>query len=263
MKTILRFFAALLVAAPLAAAPLMETTAIHAQPDAATPAIGYLKAGTEPSAAAQTPAPEGWMAVEIPGPHEAYVSNSDFTKSLDSRTGAAIRLNPKADAPTLATMQEGDKTEITGLRSGWTQIRLFKTVIGYIKIGGAAAAPAPASPPSPVAAPAPPMAPSAPAMAAGQISPLPSTGPAGGLPRTYQGMFVATKRLLLVGPRPEFGYQLNDMDGRRIAFLDVAKVLSTEKMETYLDRPVEVSGALKQTYDGKNLVIEVESLQAK
>jgi len=263
MKTILRFSTALLLAAPLAAAPLMETTAIHPQPDAATPAIGYLKAGTEPTAAAQTTAPEGWMAVEIPGPHEAYVSNSDFTKSLDIRAGAAIRLNPKADAPILTTMQEGDKTEITGLRSGWTQVKLFRTVVGYIKVGGIASASAPASPPSPVAAPAPLVAPTAPAMAAGQISPAPVSGPVGGLSHNFQGMLVATKRLLLLGPRPDYGYQLNDSDGRRIAFLDVAKVLPTDKMETYLDRLVEVSGVLKQTYDGKNLVIEVESLQLK
>ena len=263
MKTLLRFSTALLLAAPLAAAPLMETTAIHAQPDAATPAIGYLKAGTEPTAATHTTAPEGWMSIEMPGPHEAYVANGDFTKSLDIRPGAAIRLNPKADAPALATMQEGDKIEITGLRSGWTQIKLLRPVVGYIKIGGVTSTPLPPAAVSPAAEPAPLMAPPAPVMTASQSALIPSTGPAGGLPHTFQGTFVATKRLLLLGPRRDYGYQLNDADGRRIAFLDVAKVLSSEKMELYLDHPVEVSGVLKQTFDGKNLVIEVVSLQPK
>ncbi len=257
MKTKLCLSTALLLAASLAAAPLMETTAIHAQPDAATPAIGYLKAGTEPTAAAHITAPEGWMAVELPGSHEAYVSNNDFSKSLDIHPGAAIRLNPKADAPVLTTMQEGDKVEITGLRSGWTQIKLSKSVIGYIKVGGVSSAPPAAAAPAPI------MAPPPPALAAGQFAPVPSSGPAAALPHAFQGMFVATKRLLLVGPRPDYGYQLNDVDGKRIAFLDVTKVLATEKMELYLDRLVAVSGVLKQTYDGKNLVIEVESLKPK
>jgi hypothetical protein len=257
MKTKLCLFTVVLLVASLPAAPLMETTAIHAQPDAATPAIGFLKAGTEPAAAAQVTAPAGWMAVELPGPHEAYVSNNDFSKSLDIHSGAAIRLNPKADAPVLTTKQEGDKVEITGLRSGWTQIKLSRTVIGYIQVGGVSSA-LPAA-----AAPAPIMAPPAPVPAAGQFAPVPGSGPVAGLPHTFQGMFVATKRLLLVGPRPDYGYQLNDVDGRRIAFLDVAKVLSTEKMELYLDHLVTVSGVLKQTYNGKNLVIEVNSLEPK
>jgi hypothetical protein len=258
MKTTLRLSTAvLLLAAPLAAAPLMETTAIHAQPDAATPAIGYLKAGTEPTAAASTTAPQGWMAVELPGPHEAYVSNNDFSKSLDIHPGAAIRLMPKADAPILTTMQEGDKTEITGLRSGWTQIKLSKTVIGYINVGGsssaprAAAVPAPTVPPSPLA------------MAAGQPAPVISSGPASALPHTFQGMLVETKRFLLIGPRRDYDYQLNNTEGQRVAFLDVSKVLVTEKMELYLDRLVTVSGVLTQSPDGKNLVIEVESLEPK
>ena len=170
----------LLVAAACSATPLMETTAIHPRPDVASPAIGYLKAGTDPVAAADATAPAGWMAVDMPGPHEAYVNNNDFSKSLDIHMGAAIRLRPKADAPLLALMQEGDKTEITGLRSGWTQIKLYKTLVGYIQTGGtsftpvAAPAPAPGTPSQPQAAPAP-------------DAPPPSVGAASDLPRTIAG----------------------------------------------------------------------------
>ena len=258
MKTTLRLSTAiLLLAAPLIATPLMETTAIHAQPDAATPAIGYLKAGTEPTAAANTAAPPGWMAIELPGPREAYVNNNDLGKSLDIHPGAAIRLMPKADAPILTTMQEGDQTEITGLRSGWTQIKLSKTIIGYINVGGSVSIP-------PVTTAAAPTTPSAPwAMAAGQPAPVMSSGRGAALPQMFQGMLVETKRLLLVGPRRDYEYQLNNADGKRVAFLDVSKVLATEKMEGYVDRLVTVSGVLKETADGKNLVIEVVSLELK
>jgi hypothetical protein len=255
-KLCLSIFSLLLTAA-LNAAPLTETTAIHARPDATTGAIGFLKAGTDPAAAPNVTAPEGWMAIELPGPHEAYVRNNDFSKSLDIHAGSAIHLLPKTEAPVLATMQEGDKTEITGLRSGWTQIKLFKTVIGYIRTGGAT--------PATVAAalPAPAMPPPAPAVAAAAVAPVLRGGLAAALPRELQGVLVETRRLLLIGPRPDYAYQLNDSDGKRIAFLEVSKVLPTLKMELYLDRFVTLSGVITQTDDWKNIVVQVQTLEAK
>ena len=256
--TLCRYLPALLLALPLGAAPLMETTAIHAQPDGASSAIGYLKAGTEPVAAPNVTAPDGWMAVSMPGPHEAYVSNSDLTKGLEVRPGAALRTLPKADAPILTIKEEADKIEVTGLRPGWTQVKLNRDAVGYIKLGGSASAVSAAAPaPAPAAMPPPPV------LAAGQTAPVLAGGPAGALPHMYQGMLVPTKRFLLVGPRPGFDYQLNNVDGRRIAYLDVSKVLATVKMEKYVDNPVVVSGVLRQTYDGKNLVIDVITLDLR
>ena len=248
--------AGLLAAATSFAAPLMETTAIHSQPDATSPAIGFLKAGTDPLAAANATAPAGWMAVDLPGPHEAYVNNNDFSKSLEIHPGAAIRMKPKADAPVLAAMQEGDKTEITGLRSGWTQIKLHKTLVGYIQTGANPAAVAAA--PAPVAA-APAMLPAA----AAPASPPPGAGPAAALPKFMQGMLVETKRLLYVGPRPIYDYQINDPAGKRIAFLDVSKVALQQKIETCVNQFVTVSGVVKSTSDWKDLVIEVQTLNPR
>jgi len=253
-----RHLPALLLAVPLAAAPLMETTAIHSQPDAASPAVGYLKAGTEPVAAPNATAPDGWMAVSMPGPHEVFVRNADLSKGLDVRAGAAMRTLPKDDAPILTTKQDGDKIEITGLRPGWTQVKIDRDVIGFIQLGGGASvAPAVAAAPAPAAVPPPP------ALPAGQVAPALPGGPAGGLARQYQGMLVPTKRFLLVGPRPDFDYQLNDVNGKRIAYLDVSKMLATVKMEKYVDNPVVVSGVIRQTYDGRNLVIQVVTLDLK
>lgn len=241
--------AVLLVAASVAsAAPLTKTTAIHSRPDATAPAIGYLKAGTDPIASSNATAPTGWMAVDMPGPHVAYVNNNDFSKSLDVHPGAAIRLEPKSGAPVLATMQDGDKTEITGLRSGWTQIKLYKTVVGYIRTGEEAAPP----PPPPAAGPAPALA-----------SPPVSAGSASTLPQTLQGMLVETSRFLLLGHRPDYKYQLDDSAGKRVAFLDVSKIAPMKKIETYVDQLVTVTGAIKPTGDYKNLVIEVQSLDLR
>jgi len=258
MKTTLCLIpAALLLAASLTAAPLLETTAIQSQPDASAPVIGYLKAGSEPVAAAGVSAPSGWMAVEMAGPHEGYVNNSDFSKSLDVHPGAAVHVQPRADAPVLTTMQDGDKSEITGLRSGWTQIKLFKTITGYIRIGGVSPAPG-ATGATPVAALPPP------AVSAAEPAPvLVSSSPANPLARMFQGKLVRAGRILFVAPRRDYQYQLENGEGQRIAFLDLSHVLTTEKMELILGHQVKLTGVLRQTENGKNLAIEVVSIEAQ
>jgi Bacterial SH3 domain len=252
------FSAALLAGATLAGAPLMETTAIHSQPDSAAPAIGYLKAGTEPTPAANVTAPDGWMAVTLPGPFEAFVANDDLSKDLVVHPGAALRQQPKSDGPVLTTMQDGDPIEITGLRPGWTQVKLSRDIVGYIKVGGPAAAGAATVPPPPPASAIPPP----PAPAPGFSAPAPSPGPIG-LPHTYQGMLTATHRLLLIGPRPDYDYELDNLDGKLLAYLDVSGIQATVKLETLVGKPVTVQGVLRQATDGHNLVIEVVSLQVK
>jgi len=263
MKTIASVFIALtLAAAPLAALPLMETTAIHAQPDATSVAIGLLKAGTDPIPAPNATAPAGWLAVEVPGPHVVYVKNSDFSKSLEIHVGAPMRQLPKAEAPVVANMQEGDKVEITGLRSGWTQISLSKTLVGYIRAGGPvqpAPVATPATPaPSPAAAPA-----GIPAPAPALATPPPAASNPAGISRLYQGMLVPTKRTLVVGPRKEFPYELLNPEGKRIAFIDVSRISAAKKIEPYIDSLVTITGVLKHTDDWKNLVIEVDTIEPK
>ncbi|MES2692759.1 MAG: hypothetical protein V4773_04745, partial [Verrucomicrobiota bacterium] len=124
------------------AAPLATTTAVHTKPDSSSPAITYLKAGTEPTVAIGlgATAPAGWTAVELPGPFEVYVENKDLAKSLDVKPGAPMRLSPKADAGIVAVAEKGDKASITGLRGKWTQLNLEKKLVGYINVGGPAAA---------------------------------------------------------------------------------------------------------------------------
>jgi hypothetical protein len=282
MKIKLIRTAALLVAhiAAAIAAPLATTTAVHTKPDAASPAITSLKAGTEPTPAvsARINPPPGWMAVELPGPFEAYVENRDLNKSLDVKPGANIRLAPKADAPVLTVAEKGDKISITGLRGKWTQISLQKPLVGFINVGAgsstvAATATKPMSTPAPATntnrpAPAPlapaPVTPSVYGSAgAGQAAPMVNLGDGGAttLPRQFAGRFVSTRRPL--APRRPFDYALNDEAGKRYAYLDISKLLLTEQIEKYTDRNVVVFGAARATADGKDIVITVETLQLK
>ena len=281
MKINLSLLLALLAASSLAAAPLSKTTAVHAQPNASSPAIAVLNAGSEPALATDgAPAPAGWTAVELPGPHEVYVQNKDILKSLDVRPGASFYTAPKIDAPVLTTMSKGDFAEISGLHGRWTQIRLQKKVIGYIGDDTLAPAPAAAAPingptgvngdanfiKAPVAtSPVSPVS-AAPVQSAGNI--VQSSSPSGSsvlnpaaaaaLPRMFEGTFVPAKRFLAYKP---YDYQLNDRSGERYAFLDVTHLTKAEPIEKFLNRTVTIYGTAKAIEDTKDIVIEVDSIQ--
>lgn len=270
MKTKLLCSASLVLSAvtSLFAAPLTVTTAVHTKPDTTSPAIHFLKAGTDPVPAADSPAnlPAGWMAVELPGPFEAYVENKDLSKGLDVKPGTNIRVAPKPDAGVLTVAGKDEKATITGLRGKWTQISLEKKLLGYIQVGGGTAKPAAA----PVASSAPaPMAPAPVAPAAhgsttpGQAAPMVNLGDGGGstLARQFAGRFVSTRRPLT--PRRPYDYALNDDAGKRYAYLDVSKLLLTEQIEKYIDHNVVVFGAAKNAPGDKDIVIMVETLQLK
>ena len=264
---------ALAATTALCAAPLTETTAVHAKPDAGSTVITYFKAGTEPAPAVDTAnATAGWMAVELPGPFEAYVLNKDLTKSLDVVPGTPLTLAPKVGAPVLTTTTAEDKTSVTGLYGKWTQIKLERKLIAYIatkeKAGSlannasAAVAQTAASTPAPFApAPANPVAYGA--GGAGRAAPMVNLGDGGSstLPRQFSGKFVSTRRPFT--PRRPYDWALNDDAGRRYAYLDVSKLLLTEQIDKYIDHAVVVYGSAKNTNEGKDIVIEIESLQLR
>jgi hypothetical protein len=255
-------------------APLTETTAVHTRPDPASPAITFLKAGTEPTPApdALATTPAGWMAIDLPGPFAGYVENKDLTKSLDVKPGAPIRLAPRTDAGVLAVADKGDKTAITGLHGKWTQINLEKKLTGYIKVAAAPGymppiattpATAPTAPNSPAPMAPAPVAPAAYGTAGpGQAAPMVALGDSSSsLPRQFAGRFVSTRNPLR--PRRPYDYALNDNAGKRYAYLDVSKLLQTEQIESYVGHDVVVFGAARATADGKDIVIQIETLQLK
>jgi hypothetical protein len=284
MKTKLRQLLALFAtSSSLLAAPLASTTAIHTRPDAASPAVGVLNAGTEPALAGDAPLvlPPGWQAVEIAGPHEVYVHGKDLTKNLDIKPGAELHTLPRADSPVLTTMMPGDVVSITGLHGRWTQIKLEKKIIGYIRNANAAntapvaaSAPAASSSPAPAAAwsstanagtpePSPAPASALPDGVSGrpaQKSATMNDGGASALPRLFKGQLVASRKLLGLGRSP-YAFQLNDDGGQRYAYLDTSKLLLTEQVDKYIDHTVVVYGTAKPVPNSKDIVIQVESLQ--
>jgi hypothetical protein len=256
----LTLMAALLPAA--AAAPLNSTTAVHTRPDPAAPTITFLKAGTEPGPLSAQPAPPGWLTIELPGPFEAYVENKDLLKSLDVKPGAALRLAPKSDAGILATAEPNDKSTITGLHGKWTQISLERKLVGFIYVGAENSATLPPAAPAGGAMSPAPVAPTAYGVGVqGQPAPIVSLGDNASLPRQFAGRFVSTRRPLM--PRRPYDYALNDDAGKRYAYLDLSRLLLADEVEKYLDHNVVVFGAAKSTAEGRDIVIEVETLQLR
>ncbi len=275
MKIKLSLLLALLTASCLTAAPLPKTTAVHAQPNATSPAIAALNAGTEPVPSA-SPAPEGWTAVELVGPHELYVQNKDILKSLDVKPGASLYTEPKASAPVFTTFAQGDIAEISGLRGRWTQIRLQKKIVGYIGddsgsspvvIASSAKISSPGTAPAGVNATTVSASPVQIYSGPGQTTQSSQANTttlnpaaAAALPRLFEGTFVPAKRFLAYKP---YEYQLNDRNGQRYAFLDISRLTKADASERYLNHTVTVYGTAKAIENTKDIVIEVDSIQQR
>ncbi|MFI5380244.1 MAG: hypothetical protein ACHRHE_13175 [Tepidisphaerales bacterium] len=266
IKSTFAALSALVLAAVSPASPLTAPAAVHTQPDANSPVVAVLAPGTEPTAAANAVAttPAGWMAVQQPGPFEAYVLNTDMDKALNVKPGTKIHLQPSAESGVLAVMGKGDKTMITGLHGKWSQIRLDQPITGYIRLGAPEAAPlasaamntAPTAGTMPV--------PTAPIPYVDR-NPVPAGASLGdsasALPRQFQGKFVSTRRPFM--PRRPYDWQLNDDAGVRYAYLDISRLLLTDQIENYAGHDVVVYGTPTALPDGLNIVIHVETLRLK
>ncbi|MDI1247790.1 MAG: SH3 domain-containing protein [Lacunisphaera sp.] len=257
MKTKIIILTLALAAARLAADTLATDTAVFIQTDPKTPVIARLKAGSTVITAGEAPA--GWRRVNVSGPFEAYVLNRDVTKGLEVREGASIYSAPRKDAPVMTTAAAGDKTEVTGLHGiDWVQIKLEKTIQGFIAVGETANTPAPAPRMQPVTA--------APVTPVGSLAapgrPVAITGDTSDLPRSLAGKLVLARRPIL-NPNPPYDYQLVDSSGRRFAYVDTQRLRLTDKIETYLERFISITGTVRNTVDGKDLVISAESMTLK
>jgi len=112
-------FLALASATILSAQPLERDATVYAAADPSAPVVGSLAKGTTPELAAAD-APDGWLAVLVPGPHDIYVRNGDVGKNLDIKPGASLYEAPDTSSPVLGKMEAGDRAELKGLRGDWT-----------------------------------------------------------------------------------------------------------------------------------------------
>ena len=255
--------AGLACASALGAAPLSVSTAIQSQPDPASPVIAVLSAGTEQPAVSDKagPPPAGWIAVDVPGPFVGYVKNKDLSKELDVVPGASIYIGPKESSGVLEVFAKGDTAVITGLRGGWTQVRLDKTLVGYIST--APQAPAPAAAPAAAPISAAPVSPAPPANvpAASAASAPPPADENVALSQIFEGTLASSKSVF--SPRRPYKWELVDSSGKRIAYVDFKDVLLTEQIGSFVGHPVVVLGSLRPVKETRDIVIDVEAFHLK
>jgi hypothetical protein len=252
-KLILLTFA---FAAALTADTLKTDTAVFVQTDPKSPVLTRLKAGATITVVGDAPA--GWRRVEVSGPFEAYAQSRDITKGLDVREGGNIYAAPRKDAQLLAVAAAGDKSEVIGLAGGdWCQVRLEKKLQGFIAVeaGNISVETKPAPPLAQA-----PSAPTGPVNAPGHAVAI--SGNTADMPRQLGGTLVLARRPIL-NPNPPYDYQLMDSSGRRVAYVDTKRLLLTDRIENFVDREISVTGSLRNTVDGKDLVIAAESMSVK
>lgn len=258
MKTKL-ILLALAFAASLTADTLKTDTAVFVQTDPKSPVLTRLKAGSTITVVGEAPA--GWRRVEVSGPFEAYAQSRDITKGLEVREGGNIYAAPRKDAQLLAVAAAGDKSEVVGLAGGdWVQVRLEKKLQGFIAVGEAANIAAEATKPM-FAVTAPP----APAQTGSSTAlgrPVAPSASSAETPRLFAGTLVLARRPIL-NPNPPYDYQVTDATGRRFAYVDTRRLLLTDKIENFLDRDITITGTVRNTVDGKDLVIAAESMSLK
>lgn len=240
----------LLATAALRAEPLAREATVYARPEPSAAVLKVLPAGTEttPALNPAEPAPAGWMAVDAPGSYTLYVANRDVAKNFEVKAGAFFYLRADARAPVVATMQTGDVPEFVDLAGdGFTAFRIEKTLVGYIKLPSTITT-VPAAPTRPsivVSGPA----------AAGEIG-------RAAMPRFYEGRFAGTQNFLAY--KHPYNFQLVDSTGNRFAYLDISRLLLTDKVDLFLDRVVVIYGTVRTlNQEGTKRVIEVESMHLK
>ncbi len=243
-----------LFALQLNAEKLTSDTAVFAQADAKSAVLVRLKSGYAITVVGEAPA--GWKRVEVNTPLEAYVHNRDITKALEVRPGSNIYVAPKKDAQVLSVYASGDKIEITGLKGDYCQVKVQKNLQGFIASAETANTPANSASVA---------APFAPAPAPGSVTtpghPVQISGNTADMPRMFTGRFVLAKRFL--NPNPLYDYQLMDSSGRRLAYVDTKRLLLIDKIEAFVDREISITGTIRNTVDGTDLVIAAEAMQLK
>ncbi len=255
---------ALLFATASAQADTLSTAQpAYASPDAQAQILGTARAG---SRLAPSPAPSGWQAVELAGPHTVYVTEKDTLKNFEVRPGAPYYAAPRADAPVIGLSDDKDPAEFADIAGRFNKFSLNKPLIAYVRV-----APTPVAPVTPTPAPTPAPAPVAPANDYGSTlrNDIPASSPAvagsglgvgePNLARTFFGTVASTRNPLR--PRRPYDFQLNDAGGQRIAYLDVSRLLLTEQIEAFIGRPVSLFGTTEVIGTGGEIVVRVETLK--
>lgn len=256
----------------LTAAAVHAGYPVHLRPDTGAATIGQFAAGETPrpplEAAPLTEAQraQGWEAISFLDNFRGYVNRADLSKDLNARIGALIYARSERDPNLVMTVAaQGDRFEVLELRGEWAEVSFRKPLTGFIN---RAPAPDPLQDETPIA-PTPlietlPLVDSGeqaqPPEAHGQIVASRAAIPIDGHIRVFEGRLARPRAWL--GRGPPYQHQIVDTAGRRIAFLDMSKLLITAPIEDYLNRNFQVFGIAEPIEGRRDFVIRAEHMRS-
>jgi hypothetical protein len=89
----------------------------------------------------------------------------------------------------------------------------------------------------------------------------PAQGSEVALSQLFEGTLASTRAML--EPRRPYHWQLLDASGKRIAYVDLSKLLLTEQIANYAGHAVVVLGSISPVKESNDLVIEVVGFHLK
>lgn len=255
----------------------------YLQPVVSARPAGEIKADDPLLAAAQPldgqPAgSEPWYWVERPGTYSGFVENTRIGKNLRVRPGTVVRLRPDRESPVLTTVEEGDPTEV--LWTGdWWEIQFTKAVPVYFQQPAVPAVVAPLPPPAQMSAESPPPAPAAvrpeasprasapppppppPVESRPAVVPPVGTGSGERLSVDVEGYFRrSSPRLLVPAPQP---YELVNVDGERLAYVDIGPMVGPWPVSDFLDTWVVVHGTKERSPRLGDVILRARTIRPR
>lgn len=283
-RAALAALAGALAASAAPAATLTFEADLHLEPDDNSPIVGTLPAGTTVNALIRDELagegiqslPAGWVAIRFDGPLYGYALNRDIGKDFTVKPGAVVRAGREPDAPVFTMVTEGDRAEAIEPMGNTMKVVFRKPTLVYLNpvppqsrgVFGADAAESLAGQPAPTPTVATPMEPPAQvsrpepaAVKPARAEPKRPSPPqvVNATPRTFQGYLTHTRRIL--GQGPKLDYQLLDERNRRIALLDLSRLLLTASLDSLEGKLVSVYGPGVSIEGVNDVVIRVENLR--
>jgi len=243
---------------------------VHLQPAANAPVIALLGENDPVNPVEATPPltreqiQAGWKAISVLQNFAGFVHRSDLTKELEVRSGANIYLEPRRESRLVLTeASRNDLFEVSDLAGDWASVTFRKPIIGFIRVTDGEPAALPILPPPPVEMetavftdePPPPARPreQRPVTSGEQLTTIDGTL------RIFEGR--VTRARSWIGQSPPYSHQLLDRSGRRIAYLDLSRLLITEPLERAMAGTLLVYGKAESIPDRRDFVIRVEHMR--
>lgn len=214
---------------------------VHIEPTTEATRIGELEA-LSLAVPAQWPENENakanWSPVYYRGVFEVYVPNNALAKDLSVKPGSKYFLQPDESGPFLAIATSQDKTDILGVDTWFTQMQLETIVVGYIQDASMNAS----TPESNLSA----------------QSATNSSTPSATAVSELAGRLV--KAGLVGRNRTGLLHKIVGVNGKPLAFVDFSEVPERIQVDDYLGIQVRVSGFLKQSESGSDVIITAKNI---